>query len=122
MSQQSTTIRTRSKYDEPATEAQLTFLRSLLAKCPTPDLTDYNEKAAAVFASLDELPTDLTKREASGMIDTVKSHGDRAGVYRYIATGIRQFRKNEIGDVRSPFATALGFARTVELLTAKAAS
>lgn len=122
MSAQSTTIRTRSKYDEPATESQLSYLRSLLTKLPTPDLDDYNEAAGAVFASLDELPTDLTKREASGMIDTVKSHGDRAGVYHYIATGIRQFRKNEILDVRGPFATALGWTRTVEILTTKAAS
>lgn len=119
MATQSTAIRVRSKYDEPATESQISYLRSLLAKCPTPDLTDYNEKAAAVFASMDELPSDLTKREASGMIDNLKSASSRDAVYRYIATGIRQFRKNEIGDSRSPFATALGFARTVELLTAK---
>lgn len=125
MSQQSTTataIRVRSQYDQPATEAQISYLRSLLAKCPTPDLTDYDERAAAVFASLDDLPSNLTKREASGMIDSLKTAISRESVYRYIVAGIRQYRKNELGDARSPFATALGWARTVEILTAKAAS
>jgi hypothetical protein len=106
--------RARFATDEPASEKQISYLRSLLAQKRIGSLADYEPEyrplIAEIAASLDELPADLTKREASGMIEIVRTAINRQDiVMRLIAPAV------ERADNRQ---AALGFEQVASRLAA----